>query len=63
MSSHGGSRGRGRPRTDFEQYKDIIHNLYLVDRQSLEDVRRYMQSRHKFNPRYIFASLLFTTIF
>ena len=59
MSSHGGSRGGGRPKTDFEQYKDIIHNLYIVDCQSLDNVIRYMQSRHNFNPRYIylFASL------
>ena len=57
MSSHGGSRGGGRPRTNFEQYKDIIHNLYLIDRQSLDDVRRYMQSRYNFNSRYIDASL------
>jgi hypothetical protein len=58
MSSRGGSRGGGRPRIDFTQYKDILYNLYLVDRQPLEDVRRYMQSRYNFNPRYIFASLL-----
>jgi hypothetical protein len=57
MSSHGGSRGGGRPKTDFEQYKDIIHNLYLVDRQSLDDVMRYMQSRYNFNLRYTPASL------
>jgi hypothetical protein len=44
MSSHGGSRGGGRPRVDFNQYKDILHNLYLIDHQSLDDVRRYMQS-------------------
>ena len=57
MSSHGGSRGGGRPKTNFEQYKDIIYNLYLVDRQSLEDVRKYLQSRYNFNSRYIFTSL------
>jgi hypothetical protein len=42
MSLHSGSQGRGQPRTNFKQYKDIIHNLYLVDRQPLDDVRRYM---------------------
>jgi hypothetical protein len=31
MSSHGGSRGGGWPRTNFKQYKDIIYNLYLID--------------------------------
>jgi hypothetical protein len=55
MSSHGGSRkGAGRPSTvDFNQYKDVLYNLYLIDRQSLDDVRRYMQSRYNFNSRYI----------
>jgi hypothetical protein len=57
MSSRSGSRGGGQPKTDFELYKDIIHNLYLVDHQPLEDVRRYMQSYHDFNLRYICASL------
>src|SRR5438045_3340628 len=57
MSSHGGSRGGGWPKIDFEQYKDIIHNLYLVDCQSLDDVMRYMQSNHNFNLRYIIATL------
>ena len=46
MSSHSGSRGGGRPRTNFDQYKDIIYNLYLVDHQTLDDVRRYIESRH-----------------
>jgi hypothetical protein len=56
MSSHSGSRGGGWPRTNFEQYKDIIYNLYLINRQSLDDVRRYMQSCYNFNLRYIDAS-------
>jgi len=52
MSSHGGSRGGGRPRVDFSRYKDILYNLYLVDRQQLDDIIRYMQSRYNFTTRY-----------
>jgi hypothetical protein len=47
------ARGRGRPKTDFEQFKDIIHNLYIVDHQPLDDVWRYMKSHHNFESRYI----------
>ena len=42
ICSHSGLRGGGWPKTNFRLYKDIIYNLYLVDRQLLEDVRRYM---------------------
>jgi Clr5 domain len=54
MSSHSGSRGGGRPCVDFNQYKDILYNLYLIDYQSLDDVRRYMQSQYNFNAGYIY---------
>jgi len=47
------ARGRGRPKTDFEQFKDIIYNLYIVDHQPLDDVQRYMKSRYNFKSRYI----------
>jgi hypothetical protein len=53
MSSRGGSRGGGRPQIDFNQYKDVLYNLYITDGQSLDNVRRYMQSRHSFNPRHV----------
>jgi hypothetical protein len=42
MSLYGGLRGGGWPKTNFKLYKDIIYNLYLINRQPLEDVRRYI---------------------
>jgi uncharacterized protein (DUF488 family) len=50
------ARGGGRPRIGFEQFKDIIHNLYIVDYQPLDDVRRYMKSRHNFESRYTYIA-------
>jgi len=56
-SSHGSLRGGGRPRINWIQYKDILHNLYLIDRQQLDDIIRYMQSRYNFTARYLFIAI------
>jgi hypothetical protein len=45
------ARGGGRPKINFEQFKDIIYNLYIVDNQPLDDVWRYVKSRHNFDSR------------
>jgi hypothetical protein len=51
------ARGGGRPKIDFKQFKDVIYNLYIVDNQPLNDVQRYMKSRHNFELRYVELSL------
>ena len=53
------SRGGGRPKVGLEQFKDVIYNLYIVDKQELKDVRQYLSTRHGFNARYGLFSLYF----
>jgi hypothetical protein len=47
------ARGGGWPKIDFEQFKDIIHNPYIVNCQLLDNVRRYMKSHYNFDGKYL----------
>jgi hypothetical protein len=33
------SRNRGRPRVDFERFKDTMHRMYIEERRPLNEVR------------------------
>jgi hypothetical protein len=61
-SSHSGSRGGGRPRINWSQYKDILYNLYLIDCQQLDNIIRYMQSQHNFTTRYLFITINYNLV-
>ena len=43
------SKGAGRPKIDFEKYKDTLSNLYLTERQSMDDLRQYMKTIYGFD--------------
>jgi Clr5 domain len=46
------------PKIDFEIHKDLLHNLYVVERRLMADVRQYMKTIHNFNARYTILLLL-----
>jgi hypothetical protein len=52
MSSHSGSRGEVDLEQTFEQYKDIIHNLHLVDLQSVQGNQWQICSRRDLDRRW-----------
>jgi hypothetical protein len=38
---------------DWEQYKDIIHQLYIIERKSWPELRVYLEEEHAFKPRLV----------
>jgi hypothetical protein len=40
------AQASGRPRVDFEQYKDTLYRLYITERRPLDDVRQFMEDSH-----------------
>jgi hypothetical protein len=38
----------GRPRIDFERYKDTLYRLYITKHRPLDEVRQFMEDSHGF---------------
>jgi hypothetical protein len=45
------SRQVGRPKVNFEEYKDTLYRLYVTEHQQMEEVRQYMKTFHNFDAR------------
>jgi Clr5 domain len=46
------------PKINFEVHKDLLYNLYVVERRGMVDVRQYIKTIHNFDARYIMLLLL-----
>ena len=42
------AQASGRPRVDFERYKDTLYRLYITERRPLDEVRQFMENSHGF---------------
>ena len=42
------AQASGRPRVDFERYKDTLYRLYITERRSLDEIRQFMENSHGF---------------
>ena len=45
------SQAHGRPRVDFEQFKDTLYRLYITKRRPLDKVRQFIEDSHGFKAR------------
>jgi hypothetical protein len=45
---------------DWENKEDICYRMYIEEKKSLEDIMEYMKEHHKFAPRYVYSTVIFT---
>ena len=57
------AQARGRPRVDFEQYKDTLYRLYITECRPLDEVRQFMENSHGFKARYSLSLFLSLSIY